>query len=360
LASDLPAAAQPGLTDRSGTRVLAGRYPQWWPEAAWWAFVALNGWGIWVFQDWATVPFHFIWISLALMYGWRRWSLRSTLVTLLVVVVVTGVTLGDDVIHGYQAVDELTEIPLMSAVFGAMVLHVQRAARLQREAERVSEHNHALLEQNRRLVQNVSHNLRTPLTIALGFAEVLQRTTSDPRSAQDAQEVIGELRRLKTATDRLLKLAKSDQPDFLYRSEASVAALVDHVTGRWARSGARVRPGRVDDAVLLVDEDRIVEVLDELISNAVQHGRPDTEVLVSSHSLDGWQVLAVADDGPGIPATVAPAVFERFPPIERDHQRFGLGLAIVAAIARAHGGSARLATAPEALGTTIEIRLPLS
>jgi signal transduction histidine kinase len=351
--------ARPGPRDQLAARlpfeVLRGR----WPEIAWWTFVALNTWGIWLFRGWATVPFHFIWISLALMYGWRMWNLRDTLITLLVVVVLTGLTLGNDVAAGYQAVDELSEIPLMSAVFGAMVLHVQRAARLQRETARVSEHNRALLEQNRRLVQNVSHNLRTPLTIALGFAEVLQRTTTDPRSAEDAQEVIDELQRLKKATDRLLRLAKSDQPDFLFRSEASVAALISQVTGRWRRTGAQAASGQVEDAVLLLDEDRIVEVLDELISNAVQHGGPGTHVLVSSHREEDWQVLVVSDDGPGIPADAAATVFERFShPVERGHQGFGLGLAIVRAISRAHGGSARLASVPGTPGTTVEIRLP--
>lgn len=357
--SDLRTGARTALLGRSASWPLAQPLRQWWPEVGWWAFVALNAWGIWIFQDWATVPFHFIWISLALMYGWRRWSLRDTLVTLLVVVILTGATLGHDVATGYQAVDELTEIPLMSAVFGAMVLHVQRAAKLQRETERVSEHNRALLEQNRRLVQNVSHNLRTPLTIALGFAEVLQRTTSDERAAEDAQEVITELHRLKNATDRLLRLAKSDQPDFLYLTEASVAALVDQVTGRWVRTGARVQAGHVDDAVLLLDQDRIVEVLDELVSNAVQHGDADTQVLVSSRAVGPWQVLSVSDDGPGIPTELAPSVFERFSRATgQGHGGFGLGLAIVQAIARAHEGTARLASTPGTPGTTVEIRLP--
>jgi signal transduction histidine kinase len=349
-----------GLT-RPEPSSVADQLRRWWPEVGWWGFVALNTWGIWIFRGWATVPFHFIWISLALVYGWRRWTLGGTLVTLVVVVVLTGATLGHDVAAGYQAADELTEIPLMAAVFGAMVLHVQRAATLQRETERVSEHNRALLEQNRRLVQNVSHNLRTPLTIALGFAEVLQRTTTDERAAEDAQEVITELHRLKNATDRLLRLAKSDQPDFLYPTEASVAALVEQVTGRWARTGARVHPGRVDDAVLLLDQDRIVEVLDELISNAVQHGDADTQVLVSSRAAGPWQVLSVSDDGPGIPTELAPTVFERFSRATgQSRGGFGLGLAIVQAIARAHGGSVRLASAPGTPGTTVEMRLPRS
>jgi len=330
------------------------------PEVLWWVFVALNTWWIWLFAEWATVPFHFIWIGLALMYGWRVWSLRGTAAALGAVVVLTGGVLGLDVAIGDQAPDELTEIPLMSAVFGAMVLYVQRAVRVQQETERVSERNRALLEQNRRLVQNVSHNLRTPLTIALGFAEVLQRTTTDRRAADDAQEVIDELHRLKNATDRLLRLAKSDQPDFLFRTEASVAALVAEVTSRWARTGARVEAGRLDDAALMLDQDHVVEVLDELISNAVQHGGPDTHVVVSSRRDTPWLVVSVSDDGPGIPAHVAPTMFDRFAHLAGpDHDGFGLGLAIVKAIVDAHGGVVGLGRPPGSPGAVVEVRFPM-
>lgn len=341
---------------RVPTEPLAGRLP----EVLWWGFVALNTWGIWVLGEWATVPFHFIWIGLALMYGWRVWSLRGTAAALGVVVVLTGALLGLDVVAGDQQPDELTEIPLMSAVFGAMVLYVRRAAKVQQETELVSERNRALLEQNRRLVQNVSHNLRTPLTIALGFAEVLQRTTTDRRAADDAQEVIDELHRLKKATDRLLRLAKSDQPDFLFRTEASVAALVGEVTSRWARTGAQVEAGRLDDAELMLDEDRVVEILDELVSNAVQHGGPGTHVLVSSQLAGRWMVISVSDDGPGIPADVAPTMFDRFAHLaEQGHDGFGLGLAIVKAVVDAHGGVVGLVSRSGSPGACVEIRLPL-
>jgi two-component system, OmpR family, sensor kinase len=320
----------------------------------------VNPWAIWELGSWATVPFHFIWIGLALMYGWRVWSLRATVAALAVVVVLTGVLLGADVAAGLQEPEELTEIPLMSAVFGAMVLYVQRGARVQRETERVSEHNRVLLEQNRRLVQNASHNLRTPLTIALGFAEVLQRTTSDPRAAQDAQEVIDELNRLKKATDRLLKLAKSDQPDFLFRTDASVAALLEEVTSRWARTGALVEVGQLDDAALMLDQDRIIEVLDELISNAVEHGGPDAHVRVSSRREEPWVVVSVSDDGRGIPEELVPTMFDRFARLAGDdHDGFGLGLAIVEAIVDAHGGTVELAGPAGDGGATVEVRLPL-
>lgn len=335
---------------------------RWWVELLWWVFVAVNVWGILVLKDWATVPFHFIWIGLSLIFGWRLWSLVGTLSALGLVIAVTGATMFVDVMKGVQAPDELTEIPLMAAVFGAMVLYVRRSERVQAETERVSEHNMALLEENRRLVQNASHMLRTPLTIALGYAELLQRTTTDPRSADDAQAVVDELVRLKKITDRLLRLATRDQPDFVRLGRTPVPQLLEEVVGRWTATHPQVRlagvAGTAGDTVLLIDAEQIGEALDELISNAVRHGA-GARVEVSCRLEDDWQVLRVADDGPGVPAELADTLFERFSSIGRtDRQGFGLGLAIVKAVAEAHGGSVQFTDEPGSLGAGFEIRLP--
>jgi signal transduction histidine kinase len=328
-------------------------------EVGWWAFVVLNSWGILMLREWATVPFHFIWIGLSLIYGWRVWSLRATAAALGVIVVLTGTTLLMDVISGDQASDELTEIPLMSAVFIAMVFYVRRGVAAQRETERMSEHNLALLEQGRRLVQDASHVLRTPLTIALGHAELLQRTTVDPVAANDARVVIDELQRLKKTTDRLLGLAKSEQPDFLFQVETSVARLVADTTTRWIGTQPGVRLGPVEDVIVSVDPDRVSEAIDELIGNAVVHTPEATPIEVSARRDGAFHVVAVADRGPGMPESLVPHAFERFahgPGTSR--QGVGLGLAMVKAIAEGHGGTVRVRNAPGE-GCTVEIWLPL-
>jgi signal transduction histidine kinase len=327
-------------------------------EIWWWVFVGVNAWGILMLREWATVPFHFIWIGLSLIYGWRVWSVRATVAALGVIVVVTGATLLTDVITGDQAVDELTEIPLMSAVFIAMVLYVRRSAAAQQQTERVSEHNLALLEESRRLVQDASHVLRTPLTIALGHAELLQRTTSDPDAAEDAQVVVDELHRLKKTTDRLLELAKSEQPDFLYPVETSLGHLVTTTTTRWTGTHSEVLLGPVEDTVAWVDPDRVAEALDEVIGNAIVHTPPGTPITVSAHREDGHHVVAVSDRGPGVPPSALPGIFERFAHSpESNHRGVGLGLAIVQAICERHGGTARVRPRPGG-GSVFELRLP--
>jgi signal transduction histidine kinase len=329
-------------------------------EIWWWVFVAGNAWGIVMLREWATVPFHFIWIGLSLIYGWRVWSVRATATALGVIIVVTGATLLADVITGDQAVDELTEIPLMAAVFVAMVYFVRRSEAAQRETQRVSEHNLALLGESRRLVQDASHVLRTPLTIALGHAELLQRTTTDPNAAEDAQVVVDELNRLKKTTDRLLQLAKSEQPDFLYPVETSLGHLVTATTTRWTGTHPEVRLGPVQDTVAWVDPDRVAEALDEVIGNAIVHSPQGTPISVSAHRESGVHVISVSDHGPGVPDSVLPGIFDRFAhSTESGHRGVGLGLAIVRAICEGHGGSVSVHARPGG-GSVFELRLPTS
>jgi signal transduction histidine kinase len=328
-------------------------------EIGWWAFVLLNIWGILVFREWATVPFHFIWVGLSLLYGWRVWSLRASAAVLGVIAVLTGASLLIDVASGDQASDELTEIPLMSAVFIAMVYHVRSSVAAQRETERISEHNLALLDQGRRLVQDASHVLRTPLTIALGHAELLQRTTIDRVAADDAQVVIAELQRLKKTTDRLLGLAKSDQPDFLYMVETSMARLVAATATRWIGTHPDVRLGPVTDTIVSVDPDRVSEALDELIGNAVVHTPAGTPIEVSARRDGAFHVVAVADRGPGIPEALVSHAFERFVHGPGPSRQVGLGLAMVKAVAEGHGGRVKVQNRPGE-GCVVEMWLPLA
>ena len=216
-----------------------------WVEVLWVAFVIVNTAGIVRFSDWATVPFHFVWIGLSLMYGWRVWKSPGTAVALVTVIFLTGMALAKDVVDGRQAADELTELPLMGIVFVVMVWYVRRAVAGREQIRRISEHNLALLQRQRELVQDVSHVLRTPLTIALGHAELLLRGSRDSETARDLTVVIDELTRLKHVSDRLLALAASEQPDFLQGVETRVDRLVTQAASSWSSSHPAVVLGRL-------------------------------------------------------------------------------------------------------------------
>lgn len=328
-------------------------------DILWWLFVAINTWAIVVLRAWATVPFHFIWIGVTLMYGWRVWSTKVTALSLLVIVVVTGVTMLDDVLHGYQEPDELTEIPLMATVFVVMVVYVRRRVTAQRETEQIAAHNLALVEQSRTLVQNASHVLRTPLTIALGHAELVVQATTSSALTEDAEVVVNELTRLKQITDRFLRLAKSEQPDFLYPVETAVGELVTATVTRWMATHPLVGLGVVDHEVMSLDPGRVGEAIDELIGNAVVHC-PDAPVEVSGSRRADRYLISVADRGPGVPPGMSSSVFDRFTHGTATRPSgAGLGLAIVKAVSEGHGGTVSLRSRPGG-GSVFEMALPFA
>ncbi|MFZ2014382.1 MAG: HAMP domain-containing sensor histidine kinase [Nocardioides sp.] len=326
-------------------------------DILWWLFVAVNTWAIVVLRSWATVPFHFIWIGVTLMYGWRVWSTKVTALSLLVIVVVTGVTMLDDVVHGYQEPDELTEIPLMATVFVVMVVYVRRRVTAQRETEQIAAHNLALVEQSRTLVQNASHVLRTPLTIALGHAELVQKAATTSDLTEDAEVVVNELTRLKQITDRFLRLAKSEQPDFLYPVETAVGELVTTTVTRWMATHPLVGLGVVESEVMSLDPSRVAEALDELIGNAIVHC-PGARIEVSGSRRADCYVISVADRGPGIPPGMSSSVFDRFSHgTAAKPSGAGLGLAIVKAVSEGHGGTVSLRSRRGG-GSVFEMALP--
>ena len=129
--------------------------------------------------------------------------------------VTTFAAIGWDVYIGAQSVDELNEVPLMAAMFWMMVWHAQRGWPPTSERDLVSDENARLLATQRRFLQDASHQLRTPITIALGHAELLARELTERTERRDIQVVVGELTRLRRLGERLLIIAASEDPGFL-------------------------------------------------------------------------------------------------------------------------------------------------
>jgi two-component system OmpR family sensor kinase len=334
-----------------------------WLEVAWVVFALANLVAMWLLPAWETVPFHFIWISLTVVYGFRVWDMERTGWVLTAVVVTTGVLLLHEVSESFQPPDELTEVPLMAAVFLAMVWHARRRV-VAMEGERASlEANRRLLEGQRRFVQDASHELRTPITIAMGHADLLAREIRDPELAEDASIVVDELLRLRRLADRLLLLASSADPDFLTRSPTEVHSLLAEARARWAPTERRFVVERGNAAVALADPERLGTALDALIENAVKQTEPGDEIRLGARREGGRVAIRVADSGPGIAPEQLEAIFERFARLDvgrsRERGGVGLGLAIVRAIAEAHGGSVRVRSAL-GQGSVFEILLPAS
>jgi two-component system OmpR family sensor kinase len=333
-----------------------------WLDVAWVAFALANLVAMALAPEWETVPFHFIWVSLTLLYGYRVWGPSVTAAVLAAVVLSTGGLLVYDVMRSSQLTDELTEVPLMGAMFLAMVWHAQRRRSAMEDLRQVSDANLRLLHRERQFIQDASHELRTPITVALGHAELVERASREPERAEDARIVVDELLRLRRLADRLLLLATSEDPDFLSRSPVDVGRLLADVLQRWAPTERCWRLDRGEPAVVVGDADRLGLALDALVENAVKHTGPGDEIRLGFRRKSDRVAIVVADSGTGMPADRLEELFERFARLDggrsRDLGGVGLGLAIVKAIAQAHGGMVGVHSAVGS-GSVFELVLPL-
>ncbi len=333
-----------------------------WVDIAWVVFIGLNLLAMRLLPGWQTVPFLIIWVSLTAIYGFRLWRLGSTLVTVLTVTIATGGLIGWQVIRGKQDADYLAEVPLLAMMFVVMVWHSRRRVAALDAMRRVSEHNMLLLDQQRRFLQDASHELGTPITIALGHAELIEQAATDQAIAKDARVAVDELLRMRRLTSRMLLLASSDGPDFLRTGPVDVADFVLETVLRWRHMPRQWTVGALAEGTVPADQDRLTLALDALIENAVSHTDVGDRIELSARREGGSVVLAVTDSGCGIPAAELGRIFGRFSRIDSGRERtvrFGLGLALVKAIAEAHDGSVCVES-KVGQGSTFELHLPAS
>jgi signal transduction histidine kinase len=334
-----------------------------WADFAWVIFIGLNLIAMRLIPVWQTVPFLIIWVSLTVMYGFRLWRLGSTVLTVTLVTVATGGLIGWQVLRGQQDAEYLVEVPLLAIMFVAMVWHARRRQAALVEMKRVSEHNLRMLDQQRQFLQDASHELGTPITIALGHAELIERTAADQAVASDARVAVDELLRMRRLASRLLLLASTDNPGFLCRAPVDVAGFLAETLRRWSQTPRRWSLGDLAEAVVDADQDRLTVAIDALIENAVRHTGTGGRIELAAR-LDGENViLAVTDCGAGIPVAEIDRIFGRFTRVDAGRSRetggFGLGLALVKAITEAHGGSVRVQSTV-GHGSTFELLLPAS
>ncbi|MGW0195829.1 sensor histidine kinase, partial [Nonomuraea sp. NPDC003201] len=202
--------------------------------------------------------------------------------------------------------------------------------------------------QRRELIANVSHELRTPIT---GLRAVLENVV-DGVSAPDPvtmRTALAQTERLGRLVAQLLDLSRLDSGARLIEPEAiELAPLVEQAVreGALARDDVAIRASVPADLVVRADPDLLAQVLANLLDNAVRHSPSDGVVTVTVAAKGIGVLLAVADQGPGIPVAARGRVFERFSRLDAgraaDSGGAGLGLAIVKEIVELHGGSIRI------------------
>jgi signal transduction histidine kinase len=321
-------------------------------ELAWGVFALANLVAMALLPGWETIPFHFIWISLTLVYGFRVWRPQATALTLLAVVTATGGLILDDAFTGEQLWGELFEVPLMSAMFLAMVWHARR----RQDALAVVESQAARQE---RFLHDASHELRTPVTIARGHLEVLRRSNGKP--APEIDVALDELGRIEQILARLLLLAKADQPDFVVLEEVELEPFLEDVFMRWSEVAPRAwRLGELATGTLAVDPEGLRCALDALLENAVKYTEPGDRIELRSRAYGGRAVIELEDAGCGIAEDALAHIWERFARADAARTRaqggVGLGLAIVDAISKGHGGRCTVRVDNET--TTFSLSLP--
>jgi len=223
------------------------------------------------------------------------------------------------------------------------------------------------LARQRALVADASHELRTPFAVLRGELELASRPgRSREELAAALERASEEAARLARLTEQLLFLARSDEERIRPRRERTNISLLlsrsaDHAATRARSAGVWCHVDAPADLVAHVDPDRVGEAVDNLLDNAIRFAPAGTPIVISARAVGGDLAIEVADAGPGFPDQFLPHAFERFARPDSSRARrdggAGLGLAIVNAIAHAHGGRAEARNRPEG-GAVVGLELP--
>src|SRR5215470_12709493 len=327
-----------------------------WLFPGWVIFAAANTALMFALPGQETIPFHFVYISMALVYGFQPWLLRKTYAVLGLVALTTGTALLLHVKNNVIGWEETAEIPLMAVLFLVMVWHVRRRVAATREARRHADSEHEMREMLKRFVRFASHELRTPVTVGRGFAELIRDAQPDSQVAEDAIIVLDELDKLERIATRLLTLARMDERSTLQPSVVPLGAQLERIVKRWQAAADRDWRLSPTSAVVVADRQRLETALDSLVENAVRYTEEGGRIELAAYP-DGESVLIeVRDNGSGIPNDELAYVFESFRS-GSSRGGTGMGLAIVKAIVEAHGGTVSAENLPGG-GASFRLRLP--
>ena len=216
-------------------------------------------------------------------------------------------------------------------------------------------------EQQRRFVADASHELRSPVANIRAALEVALAHPGSAAWPDVADDVLGQNARMGRLVDDLLLLARAEAGEAARRDDVvDLAAVLARVRDAPLERRVPVRVDAPGAVVVRGDAGQLERVVDNLVSNAVRHAATGVTVTLASHGR--WAEVAVADDGPGVPLAERERVFQRFVRLDQDRSRrgggAGLGLAIVAEVTAAHGGT--VAVGDGHPGAVVTVRLPLA
>jgi histidine kinase len=224
-------------------------------------------------------------------------------------------------------------------------------------------------EQRRKWLSDVAHELRTPLTVIKGSMEGLMDGVLEPdaatlervyRQADRLERLVNDLQELNRIDEGVLEL--NLRPVDLNRT---IAEVVQTMRINFINQGISLEKQLPDGKItILVDEDRLQQILMNLLGNALRYTPEGGRVIVAGKGLDTMAEISISDNGAGISAEHLPYVFDRFYRVEESRSRqdggSGLGLAIVKKLVEAQGGQIRVESAGLGEGTIFLFTLPYS
>ena len=297
-----------------------------------------------------------------LVVGW--WLLRRGLRPLEAMAATAGQIASGDMSQRVPDQHDRSEVGRLGEALNTMLDRIQQAFDEQRAALTAKERSEAQLRQ---FVADASHELRTPLTTLRGYVDLYRAGALEEEDELNrAMRRIGsESARMGSLIEDLLLLARLDEGLPLRSEPVNLTRLVDDaVDDERALEHGRPLLATVErDVRVIGDEDRLRQVVGNLMANVRTHTSPATPCDVTLDASDHACRLSVADHGPGIEPLHAGHVFDRFyradPGRSRDRGGSGLGLPIVKAIVEAHGGTIDYSPTPGG-GATFAVSLPLA
>ncbi|MGH9016856.1 MAG: sensor histidine kinase, partial [Acidimicrobiales bacterium] len=293
---------------------------------------------------------------LAVLGALSWWVVRRGLRPLDEMTTTAGAIASGDLSQRVPENDPQTEVGRLGVALNTMLTEIEMAFAARTASE----------ERLRRFLADASHELRTPLTSIRGYAEIFDRGARDrPEDlATSMRHIRSEANRMSELVDDLLLLARLDRERPLAADAVDLSVVVAAAADA-ARVKAPERPVTLDAAgpvVVTGDDNRLRQVADNLVTNAITHTPAGTPIDIAVRAEGDEALLTVADHGGGIGPDDIGHIFEPFhrsdPSRARATGGVGLGLAIVSAIAAAHGGTVGVESDPGA-GARFWVRLPL-
>jgi two-component system OmpR family sensor kinase len=273
------------------------------------------------------------------------WIVRRGLRPLDEMATTAGAIASGDLSQRVPNTEAHTEVGRLGVALNTMLSEIEEAFAARAASE----------ERLRRFLADASHELRTPLTSIRGYAEIFDRGARDRPAdlATSMRHIRSEAHRMSELVDELLLLARLDRERPLEHERVDLtgvsAAAVDAARVKAPERAIAFAP--VVPVVVIGDASRLRQVVDNLLANALAHTPEGTPIHVDVRADGDSALLTVADRGPGIPPEQRQDIFEPFHRADPSRARatggVGLGLAIVSAIAFAHGGTVGVTSATE-------------